>query len=194
MASGLACVASILMAIVVGVAHRFSLRSSALVSIYLTLTVMFDAAKIRSYFARDDTHSLAYASIVAVAIKGILLILEEIPKRPSIADEEVRKSVGNEAVSGFWSRSLFVWLNDLLLLGYRSIITVDDLEELGPEFASETLHKSFSLVWAAGIRSFHIASLHNIDQPSCSKQSVAILSHQSLNTCSLWVLPFQHPR
>lgn len=85
----------------VGIAHRFSVRSSALVSIYLTLTAIFDAAKIRSYFARNDTHGLAYASIVAAVIKGILLILEEIPKRSSIANESVRNSVGNETVSGF---------------------------------------------------------------------------------------------
>ncbi|KAK3185969.1 hypothetical protein K4F52_005192 [Lecanicillium sp. MT-2017a] len=148
-ASALSCLAALLVTIIVALAHLYSLRSLAAISVYLTLTVLFDAAKTRSYFARDDTHDLAYASIAAAAIKGLLMILEEIPKRATITDEALRRSASREVVSGFWTRSFFVWLNELLLLGYRSIITMEDLESLGPEFSSETLHKKFTKIWDA---------------------------------------------
>lgn len=44
-----------------------------------------------------------------------------------------------------------MWLNELLFLGYRKDLTPDNLENLGPEFGSEHLYKTFALVWATGM-------------------------------------------
>ena len=149
-AASSACIATLLIGIVVAVSHVFALRSSALVSLYLSITVLFDAAKIHSYSSRDDTHDLTYATIATVVIKSVLLILEEIPKRTIIADDNLRKNVGNEALSGFWGRSLFVWVNKILFRGFHMVISSDDLDNLSPELSTKHLNDRFSQTWASG--------------------------------------------
>ena len=50
------------------------------------------------------------------------------------------------AASGI--RSLFLWLNKILFLGFRRIVSIDDLPDLSCEFSSKTLWKEFAPVWA----------------------------------------------
>ncbi|KAM4067250.1 ABC transporter [Hirsutella rhossiliensis] len=57
-------------------------------------------------------------------------------------------SLGRESTSGFWGRSLFLWLNSTLLIGFRSIISVGDLQDLGPALSSTRLFAKFEPFWA----------------------------------------------
>lgn len=118
-----------------------------MLSVYFGITVFLDGAKARSYLLRSGIEVIGALHVVVSVAKFALLVLEERPKTPHIKDESLRKSLGQEALSGFWSRSLFLWLNRLFVTGFRRNITVDDLGNLGPGFSTEALSNKFHVLW-----------------------------------------------
>lgn len=130
--------------------HRHSPRPSTLLSVHLSLGVLFDVAMTRSYFRRHGLYALGCLSIVVVILKMAILLLEEVSKRSLVYDQQLRSSLGRESTSGFWSRSLFLWLNSTLCFGFRSIMSVGDLQDLGPELGSARLFAKFQVFWEKG--------------------------------------------
>lgn len=142
------------MAAVLLAEHRHSPRPSTLLSVHLSLGVLFDVAMTRSCFRRHSLYALGCLSIVVVVLKMAILLLEEVSKKSLVHDQQLRSSLGRESTSGFWSRSLFLWLNSTLCFGFRSIMSVGDLQDLGPELRSERLFAKFQPFWGKG-KPFH---------------------------------------
>ena len=114
---------------------------------YLSSTFLFDAMRARSCYMRDGMHLLAVLSVSSAAIKFCLVAAEELYKRKEIADKELKATLSSEALSGFWNRSLFVWINAMIFKGYRHIMSYSDMAHLGPEFAAEKIHHEFNAIW-----------------------------------------------
>jgi hypothetical protein len=142
----LSCLAAIVIVVALSYGHQRSLRSPALLGIYLALSTLFDVVRSRSYFLRPGYYVFGFLSVATGALKLLLLILEEIPKTSRFVPGP-QLAVGSEARSGFWNRTLFIWLNRTLLRGFRKVLTVDDLENLGLEFTSEYLLSIFLEKW-----------------------------------------------
>lgn len=119
--------------------------------------MLFDVVKARSYFIRPGLTSLGALAVVSVISKSALLLLMEKSKRSLIRSTLFRVSMGPEVTSGFWTRSLFLWLNATLLAGFKNIISVDDLPDIGPEFDSDALLTQFLERWPTGMYIFHSA-------------------------------------
>jgi hypothetical protein len=140
--------AAAILSFLIMVEHRRSLQTSALVGLFLLLSVFFDIAKTRSYYLRS-MQALAALSATGVVLKFTLLALLEIPKQKDIIDE--KGPVGKEALAGFWSRAFFVWLNPTFVYGFRNAIKVEDLPRLGAEFSSELLFSRLEHIWSQGM-------------------------------------------
>ena len=122
--------------------HRHSLRLSSALSTYLSLTILLDAAQIRSTFMRVGLQVNARILVAATVLKGCLLVLEEVSKRNLFIHKADKAAMSREAASGFWNRRFFLWINSTLWGGFRSILTVDNLQHIGADFDSEILlHK-----------------------------------------------------
>ncbi|OAA72218.1 ABC transporter, transmembrane domain, type 1 [Cordyceps fumosorosea ARSEF 2679] len=147
--AAIACVGSICVFFLLYAEHIYSYRPSTLISIYLTLMVLFDICKTRSYFLRADLNALAGLSVAVVVTEFVLLLLQEVSKRRLVTTRDSQPRLSGEALSGFWGRALFLWVNTTLKLGFRSILRVEDLKDLGPEFSSERLHADFEPHWQA---------------------------------------------
>lgn len=128
--------------------HIYELQPSSLLSFYLSLTMLFDIAKSRSYFLRDGLASVGGMAATTAALKLILVIIEEIPKRSLLVNVGLRATLGREALSGFWNRMTFFWLNPLFVFGFRNIISINDLEDLEEAFDAVALAERFEPRWA----------------------------------------------
>jgi hypothetical protein len=53
---------------------------------------------------------------------------------------------GKESGSGYWNRSLFLWLNWTFFFGFRNIQIIGDLDSLGPELDAKKLSADFRRV------------------------------------------------
>ncbi|EFZ03270.2 ABC transporter, transmembrane domain, type 1 [Metarhizium robertsii ARSEF 23] len=147
-ALSLVCVGTLCIVAAVSLEHRHSFRSSALISLYLSLTALLDAVKARSLFLRPRLHAVGGLAAAAASAKLALVLLQEVSKRTHIKDPALRRSLSKEATSGFWNRSLFLWLNSTFLLGFRTVLRIDDLGSLGDDFSADHLSARFEPVWA----------------------------------------------
>lgn len=120
--------------------------------------MLLDVVKSRSYFMREGLYEhaahLGGLAAAAGASKLIIIIAQEVPRNNLLVDEAMRGTVGKEATRGFWSRSLFAWLNATFAAGFRRTLTLEDLEPLSPELSSQLLLGRFTAAWEKGMHRF----------------------------------------
>ncbi|KAK3186314.1 hypothetical protein K4F52_004852 [Lecanicillium sp. MT-2017a] len=146
-AAALSFCAAICAAIILYLAHAYSIQPSTFLSIYFSISALFDMVKCRSYFIRAGLSSLGGLFAALMALKFTLVALEEVSKAHLVKADNRSKPLGKELISGFWNRSLFIWLNPTFILGYNKDMTIDELPDLGPEFLSEELYNRFEPNW-----------------------------------------------
>ncbi|KAM0216210.1 hypothetical protein ACHAQI_002626 [Fusarium lateritium] len=127
------------------VEHVKSIRPSFLLTVYLFISLLFDAARLRTEWLLSI--NIAYAAILScsTAFKLALLVLETIEKRRILISDE--KSLSKESTSGPFSRGFFVWLNSLLISGWATVLTNNDLPTIYEKLSSEKLAVRFGKAW-----------------------------------------------
>jgi len=110
-----------------------------LLGIYLIFSILLDIPQFRTLLLRRDPHFRPLASVfcLSVVAKLCLLVLEETPKVPT--SDESWKKAAPEGVGGVVNRSIFWWINDLMMRGYRRLIGLADLDPLQNKFDSSSL-------------------------------------------------------
>lgn len=125
--------------------HSKSPRPSVLLSSYLFLTLLLDAAQARTLFlSSDQKPEVTYSSIfcAAIALKAGILLLEA--QRKSRWVKWDGKEHSPEETSGIFSLGIFSWLNKLFLDGYSKILAIKDLYPLDSTLNGKVLHDEFS--------------------------------------------------
>ncbi|TQV90796.1 multidrug resistance protein MDR [Cordyceps javanica] len=146
-ACSMSLVASICTLAIIIISHLYSLQPSTFLSIFFSITMLFDITMARSYFFRETLGVIAALQVCVVVLKLWLILLEEVPKRSLYRSSYLQATISVEAASGFWGRSFFLWINPILIFGWRSSFTIDTLPDIGEEFASEKLFDLFSSQW-----------------------------------------------
>lgn len=143
-ASILKLVASSAMVFLSFIDHSKSRRPSVLLSSYVVLTLLLDAAQARTLFLLSEKRiETAWSSIFisALGLKCGILLLEAREKSEWVQWDN--KEHSPEETSGIFSLGVFFWLNKIFLRGYRQIMTVKDLYPLDSEMQGELLHEKF---------------------------------------------------
>ncbi|KAH0376384.1 putative ABC multidrug transporter, partial [Aureobasidium melanogenum] len=125
--------------------HNKSPRPSVLLGIYLSLTLLPDAAQARTFFlSSNDAPELTYSSVfcAALALKILILLLEAKKKSQWLAWN--KKEHSPEETSGIFSLGVFAWLNKMFFDGYKGVLTTDDLYPLDSALNAKTLHSKFA--------------------------------------------------
>ena len=133
------------------VEHVHTVRPSSLLSTYLLVTLLFDAAHARTLWLRITNgadHVIAAISTATVAVKAVLVVLEAQRKRRLLRPEY--RSYPPEATSGIYGRSFFLWLNSLIRLGFGRVLDIDELFSLDRHLQASHLNERFSLAWRSG--------------------------------------------
>ncbi|KAM0744330.1 hypothetical protein ACQRIT_001644 [Beauveria bassiana] len=97
---------------------------------------------------RGTLNALAALQFCVVVLKLVLIILAEVPKRGLYRSQLRRSAVSAETASGFWKRSLFLWLNPISYHGWFHTLTADNLPNIADELRSEKLFDQFVPYWA----------------------------------------------
>ncbi|KAF2645937.1 P-loop containing nucleoside triphosphate hydrolase protein [Massarina eburnea CBS 473.64] len=127
------------------VEHGRNLKPSVLLNVYLSLTLLLDAAQVRSLFLSSATKSeTTYSAIfcATLALKAIILLLEAKQKTAWVRWD--KKEHSPEETSGIFSLSVFFWLNKLFRLGYKKVLMIEDLYPLDSAMNTTLLHGKFA--------------------------------------------------
>ena len=135
--------------------HGKSLRPSLLLTAYLFITFLFDIVRTRTMWQAGETTALAATFTLSLVVRFTMMGLENVAKRRYL-DNRYRDRA-QEELSGFFSLTLFLWLNDLMRRGFQRWLAPEDLNPINRDLSSEILHTKFQTM---------------IDQPSCECCSV----------------------
>ncbi|KAF4440396.1 hypothetical protein F53441_12344 [Fusarium austroafricanum] len=194
----LGLVESLALTVLLFVEHRNSRKPSKLIGGYLFITIILDIALVRTFWIRS-LKAIASVFTVSLALKTVLLILEETPKELLGETEKIR-----ETSSGVVNRSFFWWINKLFLQGHRSILEPEDLQSIDSKFDTDHVappleqrwerdskSSSFSLLkctiltykWqlAAGIIPRLLHSGFNFAQPFLTQSVIVFVSKKQMS-------------
>ncbi|KAI0508944.1 P-loop containing nucleoside triphosphate hydrolase protein [Xylaria bambusicola] len=125
--------------------HSKSIRPSFIITFYLLFTTFLDIARVRTQWLLQDADGIAATLTASLTVKIALLSLEAIEKRRLLKDGY--HEYPPESTSGPFSRGLFIWLNSLLLSGFRKVLSLTDLPSISEKLDSQVLAEDLTRQW-----------------------------------------------
>ncbi|OCL10087.1 ABC transporter-like protein [Glonium stellatum] len=125
--------------------HTKTIKPSALLSAYLTFSILWDAARTRSLWQSSEAQRIAGVFSASLAVRFILLILESWPKSEALNAGDRRLSP--EETSSIFGKSVFAWLNQLIIRGYKRPLSMDDLYPMPKNLCAVRLSERFLRSW-----------------------------------------------
>lgn len=127
--------------------HAYSPRPSALINLFLLVSVLFDAVQTRTLWLRDSGVAIPAVFTASLSIKLGLLALEAVEKDKFLPESWRDRSP--EEKSGIYSKSILLWLRRILTEGRKRIIYPRDLYALDESLDTSRLHAAFWESWSS---------------------------------------------
>ncbi|KAJ0300193.1 hypothetical protein COL516b_008544 [Colletotrichum fioriniae] len=145
----LSVTASILFTLISEREHRKSPAPSALLQLFLLITIFLDAARVRTaWHLSPQNNSEGYIALlltVQVILKVLLLAAESVPN-PAIIAIPARR-ISREETSGIFGKSFATWVNPMLRLGWKKNLVAEDLDPLDEALDGEAVLERLSSAW-----------------------------------------------
>jgi ATP-binding cassette subfamily C (CFTR/MRP) protein 1 len=118
--------------------HIRSPTPSTLLQIYLGMSLLLDVPRLRTSWLQLPQGFSSIMATVSVGIKLLLFFVEAMGKRGLLrAGFNFR---GAEAMIGLFNRSLFWWLNGILLTGHKRPLQTQDIYDIDEKLASPIVY------------------------------------------------------
>lgn len=139
--------------------HAYSPRPSALINLFLLLSVVFDAVQTRTLWLKESALAIPALFSAALSIKIGLLALEAVEKDKFLPGSWHQRSP--EEKSGIYSQSILLWLRRILVEGRKRILYHQDLYALDESLDTSRLYQSFWDSWSSSRKkdSRHVTAL-----------------------------------
>ncbi|KAK6505820.1 hypothetical protein TWF481_007711 [Arthrobotrys musiformis] len=125
--------------------HVRNIRPSTLLSLALTISIIFDIIRARTFIKINFDNLLTALFTASIASKASVLLLEAKDKRVFLRSPDTDKPP--EETSGLFSRSVFWWLTPLLRAGYSRILSFSDLWHLDDRIDAPDVKDHFYQTW-----------------------------------------------
>ena len=145
LATVFSCLASFCIIVVLYAEHLYSVQAPPFLARFLGATLLLDGSKSYQCFKNSGLEPLGGVFAALVALKLPLLVAEQLSKQQRLPSTRIKDPLGQSSDSGFWNRSLFLWLNSVLVIGFRQALTINQLPPI--EFDSESLYNAFLSHW-----------------------------------------------
>lgn len=134
--------------------HVKSPRPSSLLGIMLLLSLLLDAALLRTlWLARllDGDAPIRAVFSAAFAVKAALVVLEAQGKSAHLVRGQQgttrAAAVAPEETAGIYARAALAWVAPLLRTGFRRLLRPDDMYALDEEMSTAMLNDKFWAYW-----------------------------------------------
>ncbi|RAH78385.1 ABC multidrug transporter [Aspergillus japonicus CBS 114.51] len=150
-ATALNLVAAIGLALLSYAEHRKTTRPSSLINGYLLLTLLLDGVQVRSLWLANVRTSIASIFTATFVMRGVQTVVESVPKtRWLMQKHNAPKSP--EDFAGIVSKTFFLWINNLIRLGYIRELAFEDLYPMPAGFSTVNLEKDLWDVWERAVK------------------------------------------
>ncbi len=144
-AACVSCASSVMSCALSYLEHDRSPRPSSLLNVFLLLSLVLDAALLRTlWLARllDGDAPIRAVFSAAFAVKAVLVLLEARGKMAGGA-----RTVAPEETAGIYARAVLAWVTPLLRTGFRRLLRPDDMLALDEEMGTAILNEKFWSNW-----------------------------------------------
>lgn len=128
--------------------HVQSVRPSTVLCLYLGVSSLLDLASSRTVFFIPGYHLVAPIQLTSYFVKLVIFAAEVTEKRRLLMTQW--RDTSPEAAASIYNRVLFVWLDRLLLRGYTTLLTVDNLTPLDQDILDASRPTSLLERWDKG--------------------------------------------
>ncbi|RMY03782.1 hypothetical protein D0867_00547 [Hortaea werneckii] len=151
-AAALSVLDAVVITVLSGLQHTRSVRPSTVLQIYLSMTLLMDAVRVRTLYLQGTNPTLTRLFTAEMTVTLCTLTLESIEKRAFLLD--TFRGLDPESSTSFLNRCVFWWLNSLIWpnglppsntsqLGRAKPLQQQDLYILNAEINSAELHTTF---------------------------------------------------
>ncbi|KAI6987909.1 P-loop containing nucleoside triphosphate hydrolase protein [Hortaea werneckii] len=140
-AAALSVLDAVVITVLSGLQHTRSVRPSTVLQMYLFMTLLMDAVRVRTLYLQGSNPTLTRLFTAEMIVTLCTLTLESIEKRAFLL--ETFRSLDPESSTSFLNRCVFWWLNSLIWLGRTKPLQQQDLYTLNAEINSGRLHSTF---------------------------------------------------
>ncbi|VUC23409.1 unnamed protein product [Clonostachys rosea] len=141
----LSVIAGLLLSVLSFFEHSRSVRPSNVINFYLAFSILLDVAQCRTLWLRESNVPIPAVFTTGVIFKLAFLAIEMIEKRRIL--KTPYSLYPPEALAGLLNRSVFWWINSLLIRGSSSRLSVDDLFVLDSKLRSDHIQPTFQKHW-----------------------------------------------
>jgi hypothetical protein len=118
--------------------HTRSSKHSTLLLSYLGLSLLLDVPRLRTSWLQLPYGRSCILAIISLVLKSFLFVAEAMGKRSLLRAGFFVPSP--EAMIGLVNRSVFWWLNDILLTGTKRPLKSGDIYEIDVRLAAHTVY------------------------------------------------------
>lgn len=112
------------------------------------MTILLDIARVRTNWFLKGNETVAAVFTAAFAVRNVLLVLELLPKWHHAKGS--LEGIPPEKRLGLVGQTFFMWLNRLLLTGYRRDLTLHDLDNVDSGMRGDKLRERLRRSWDKG--------------------------------------------
>lgn len=125
--------------------HAKSPRPSSLLNVFLAVSLLLDAALLRTLWLVPVNVAIPAVFTTAFALKAMLVVVEGWSKAPYLVSGSGLHPP--EVMAGLYARAIFAWVMPLLLAGFRKLLRPMDLLDLDEDMGSARLISRFWKHW-----------------------------------------------
>ncbi|TQN66876.1 ABC transporter atnG, partial [Colletotrichum shisoi] len=125
--------------------HTRSVKPSDLGIVYLLVSTACDFAELGTGHYGNTTLEAVTPGLVNLCVKFVLLVAESRGKTPILRHPRDQQSP--EELANILDRTFFWWINPILALGNRHVLTEENLPPMGHMLSSESLRQQALRAW-----------------------------------------------
>jgi ATP-binding cassette, subfamily C (CFTR/MRP), member 1 len=135
------------------VEHAKSLQPSTVITVYLIISLLFDVVQVRTLWLATYSMAITWLFTASFVTKLVALVLEI--KEKAVYLSLTDRLHSPEELSGILNRSVFYWINRLIMRGARSVLLSGDLYPLCEDISTVHLTAKFWPAWEKAKRMRH---------------------------------------
>lgn len=138
-------VTAVVLSVLSYIEHTRSVRPSTIISLYLAGSILLDVAQCRTLWLRQGNDLVAAVFTTGLISKCAMLATEAVEKRRIL--NEPYTLYPPEAIGGVLNRSVFWWINSLLIRGSSARLGLSDLFNLDVKLTTGRIDPRFRRAW-----------------------------------------------
>lgn len=131
--------------------HYRSPRPSTLLLLFLSLSLPLNGIRARTIWAAQ-THLFCAVFIAGLGLDLVKLLLESVEQKPFLTNDAPESPL--ETIANVFNRSMFWWLNPLLIQGFQDVLEAGNLLSIDSRVNDAAGGDLFMRKWDAGLHLF----------------------------------------